>query len=312
MRTHIKTLYKYVRDPNLFLGEFYIRATQISALNDPFEARFSKEGVEEAGSHYDLPIYPCNFEIEKHRVGVVCLSESKDNLLMWSHYANEHKGCVLGFTVAPQDSRHNIYNSFRFFENYTGESCSSFDGNFYPVAYRKQQRYKNDILECAAGDGVDNERIFIQEVFQVKSDEWMYEKEHRAILPLAGADKIVIPIELLENFKSWFSEELDNNFCDINSDQKSIEFHMTKMEPEKRKDVGEFFSYNSKDPRVLFLFKVSKLCLNSITFGCNCGPVDLLEPEEEYFGNVYPRIYQAVTSDKYFALEFNQIELDRE
>lgn len=33
------------------------------------------------------------------RVGVLCLAESKDNILMWSHYASGHSGICLGFSV---------------------------------------------------------------------------------------------------------------------------------------------------------------------------------------------------------------------
>lgn len=31
------------------------------------------------------------------RCGVLCLSSLKDNIVMWSHYADHHKGIVLGF-----------------------------------------------------------------------------------------------------------------------------------------------------------------------------------------------------------------------
>lgn len=305
-----KTLYKYVRDPNLFLEGFYIRATQLSALNDPFEAKFSKKGVEKGRQYYDLPIWPCLIEDKQNKVGVVCLSESKDNLLMWSHYANEHKGCVLGFTVSPQESSDISLNTFRFFECYTREKSSSFDGNFYPVSYRKQRRYSHDILESSVCDlYFDNGEVLIQEVFQVKSDEWMYEKEHRAILPLAEADKIVIPLELLEYFKSAFPEEEElDNFYDITADQKSIEFYMTKMEPNNRKIVGRYLSGLSRDPRVLFLFKVSKACLNSITLGCSGELAPLLESVDGYLNNGgYLRIYQATISDDYFALDFETV-----
>lgn len=33
------------------------------------------------------------------RVGVLCLAESKDNIVMWSHYASGHSGICLGFSV---------------------------------------------------------------------------------------------------------------------------------------------------------------------------------------------------------------------
>lgn len=33
------------------------------------------------------------------RVGVLCLAESRDNVVMWSHYASGHSGICLGFSV---------------------------------------------------------------------------------------------------------------------------------------------------------------------------------------------------------------------
>ena len=34
-----------------------------------------------------------------HGVGVLCLSENRDDVVLWSHYASSHKGLCLGFSV---------------------------------------------------------------------------------------------------------------------------------------------------------------------------------------------------------------------
>ena len=36
---------------------------------------------------------------QRRRLRVLCLSEESDSILMWSHYAEQHKGVVLGFDV---------------------------------------------------------------------------------------------------------------------------------------------------------------------------------------------------------------------
>lgn len=36
--------------------------------------------------------------------GILCLSENNDNILMWSHYADSHKGICIGFTPASPES----------------------------------------------------------------------------------------------------------------------------------------------------------------------------------------------------------------
>lgn len=36
-------------------------------------------------------------EIDNKRIGIACLSENWNSLLMWSHYAENHKGYCTGF-----------------------------------------------------------------------------------------------------------------------------------------------------------------------------------------------------------------------
>lgn len=308
-----KYLYKYVSSPNQFLDGFYIRATQISALNDPFEAAFSQSGVKQIHSLYDIRLYDkFIFDENKYKYGVVCLSESRDNLLMWSHYANEHKGCVLGFTIANPNTNNRFDKHYKFFENYNDCEKMGFDGEFQHVEYRKQRRYGHDFFESTLTDTdySEDESVFLREVLQVKSDEWAYEKEHRAILPLAEADKIVVPIELCENFNHFLIELKAYDFCEFDFKQKTIAFDMLKMELKQREELGRFLSLSAENPRIIFLFKVSELCLNSITFGLRSSFDCLYEPETRYFEKEYPRFYQAITSTDYFALEFEQILLD--
>ena len=98
------------------------------------------------------------FDEFKETTGVSCLSESEDSLLMWAHYANNHRGiCVeydlleinkiLNFTAIPI-----IYSKER--------ACfNSFD----------PQTIENDAM-----------KLFIESISS-KSPEWNYEKEWRII-----------------------------------------------------------------------------------------------------------------------------------
>lgn len=48
-----------------------------------------------------IPDYLENFMDDQiDNMGIYCLSENNKNILMWSHYANNHKGLVLQFDVA--------------------------------------------------------------------------------------------------------------------------------------------------------------------------------------------------------------------
>ena len=45
--------------------------------------------------------YEATIEKQRHLVMVFCTSEVNDNILMWSHYANSHKGVCLGLKLPP-------------------------------------------------------------------------------------------------------------------------------------------------------------------------------------------------------------------
>jgi hypothetical protein len=87
-------------------------------------------------------------------LGILCLAERPDNLLMWAHYADHHRGLVIGF-----DRKNHFFNRKR-----------SANDEFYhlrQVKYSKErpQRFLRHM------DAVD--------VFLTKSEEWAYESEWR-------------------------------------------------------------------------------------------------------------------------------------
>lgn len=65
-------LFKYVSNLDYILNDGYIRATQLSALNDPFEANYDKDGLKklvkelEDFNDFDMIDY---IEKEKHKIG---------------------------------------------------------------------------------------------------------------------------------------------------------------------------------------------------------------------------------------------------
>ena len=70
--------------PNYLLKDGYIRATQIAALNDPFEASYCEEGLRELSSHFEIyeegEKLVAHINENKHKIGVISFSEAKDNL----------------------------------------------------------------------------------------------------------------------------------------------------------------------------------------------------------------------------------------
>lgn len=98
-------------------------------------------------------------------IGVLSLTEKNDNLLMWSHYADSHRGFCIGF-----DSNHPFFNQKR-----------SEKDEFYhlrKVVYLSRRPSKS-MMDM---DGTD--------LLLLKSDVWDYEQEWRMCSSLTNADVV--------------------------------------------------------------------------------------------------------------------------
>jgi len=105
-----------------------------------------------------------NFKYNQN--GIFCLTPLYNNLLMWSHYANSHKGFCIGFnTILLQQALSNY--------NKNGGEPAIFYKVQYPQAY--------PILIPWVGTNRENiELLFI--TLTTKSREWEYESEWRFIM----------------------------------------------------------------------------------------------------------------------------------
>jgi hypothetical protein len=110
-------------------------------------------------------------------VGVLCLSEVRDSLLMWAHYADNHRGLAIGF-----DSNHHFFARQR---NATDEF-----GFLRKVDYRRKR--PSAVLSDTSST------VW----FGTKSEQWAYEKEWRIVRVLADANQRIdsqpFPICLFE------------------------------------------------------------------------------------------------------------------
>jgi hypothetical protein len=93
--------------------------------------------------------------------GVLCMSKNWDSPLMWAHYADSHKGIVLGFDV-PERA-------------------------FYKVDYVKDRPRLAD-LGLSALDDITPEQI--KTLTRTKAAGWTYEQEYRAFLALDRGELI--------------------------------------------------------------------------------------------------------------------------
>ena len=76
------------------IEERRLRISRIMELNDPFEFL----GAHLADRDLRRGMQAMKKELSKNR-GLICFSQRWRNPLLWSHYANRHRGICLGFEV---------------------------------------------------------------------------------------------------------------------------------------------------------------------------------------------------------------------
>ena len=103
---------------------------------------------------------------EVDKAGIVCFSQVRDDILMWAHYADKHKGICFEF-----DGSDNCY----------------FFGKAQPVEYEDYTQIPLD---------EDRERQMTR-VILTKSKHWLYEKEYRIFRPVNAGNQVDYPIVLL-------------------------------------------------------------------------------------------------------------------
>ena len=89
------------------------------------------------------------------KVGVFCVSTKRDDILMWSHYAESHAGI-----------------------------CLEFDGSFAFMAHAQEVRYSDDRRPINPYD--DDDQVKMDKALLTKSERWAYESEWRLIRYAAG------------------------------------------------------------------------------------------------------------------------------
>jgi hypothetical protein len=104
------------------------------------------------------------------QAGIACFCKVRDDILMWAHYADKHKGLCFEFD---------------------GSANCKFFGEAQPVEYR-------DFTAVPLGDSMK----IMERIILTKSKHWSYEREYRIVRPgivkpgMAG-QKLDYPVELL-------------------------------------------------------------------------------------------------------------------
>lgn len=315
-------LYKYVSNPNFILNDGYIRATQLSALNDPFEANYSKKALKKLTKEFNYELDEKELlkyiEENKHKVGVISFTETKDDLLMWAHYANEHKGVLIGFSFYGGFFK----KLFRFTETAFDKPFDYYDGKCHAIIYRKQQMYKIDMFDRDYSNiFAEGEDRLLFEIFLQKSDEWIHEKEHRIILKLSQADKVILDdfdkykdIRFIDNMLNndlLEKPKIEFESCKKENGDKCTKLHifLEDMKSEEDRSVhGNLLANLAKDnPEIVYLFKIDSSSICSLTYG--------IKSSKEIRNNkyLYPKQigrfvkYDTKLNKKNYTLKFQEI-----
>lgn len=129
------------------LFEKRLKVARYSDLNDPFELLPYQQG-----NRNNRKIFDTVFKAFDQAQGVLCFSESYKITLMWSHYADKHKGMCLGFDIP--------------------------DDLVTKIKYRQKRLPPPSKIQSSN---------FMDEVLSVKHSGWRYEKEYRLDVPLKVA-----------------------------------------------------------------------------------------------------------------------------
>ncbi|NWD71172.1 DUF2971 domain-containing protein [Pseudomonas gingeri] len=94
------------------------------------------------------------------KIGVLCLSETPSEILMWSHYAEHHKGFCIEYRIGETSSLRTMAHPVKYTDEYPSLSLKNLP--------------------------VEAEENFINVCVHTKASQWSYEKEWRAIMPVGG------------------------------------------------------------------------------------------------------------------------------
>ncbi|MGR5136237.1 DUF2971 domain-containing protein [Vibrio jasicida] len=272
-----------------FLSNGLIRLTQSECLNDPFELRLT----DHTSSKLDYSVTMtdgCKEIIHgsigvtgvMSQLGVVSLTESKDNLLMWSHYADSHKGIVIEFEI----NMSNPYDLFLLSDDISITSNATFDR----VQYKKT-RWLDEQCDTGYHD-------VLKHYILTKSDEWIYEKEHRFVLPFSFSSDILISKEFFERHCSHLSDLL------IGSDDSAVK-HLNLNSNEVIHEKMSFWINND-----LMMLRVRPSSVTGVYIGSNCCEAEfrneIVENEYKFLNETNCSLYKCYPDKSRFELNYRK------
>ncbi|SHG25880.1 Protein of unknown function [Flavobacterium micromati] len=148
-----ETVFKYFGTEDYHLSSLsdkYLFYSEFTSFNDPFDCNVELIDFQKVGKSKKEKTLEISIKDRFPTIGICCFSRKHDSILMWSHYANNHKGFCI-----------------EFYTNKSQNGLNPLDVN-YTDSFVKANFYK------------EKQRALFHMVF-TKAKQWAYEEELRII-----------------------------------------------------------------------------------------------------------------------------------
>lgn len=309
-------LYKYMPLRSSFFDDPLLRLTPPSELNDPFDSKPTQAGIDKKlkfffddqdeldDTKYSSIDIRSSYERDLRngldRFGIISLTEDPYNLLMWSHYAAEHKGLVV--SISCDDS------TFEYHDHFT-ENCGISKTHPTRVTYSNVR------------PGIEMPDTTIYEYYEhnfhshfamTKGNDWIYEKEHRYLLRLSEADVAIADI----NFDNWAnSQDPDIRITHIYKNSYKIEASCAENRG-KLPWVLAFAQGRRAISKVMLFKRLKKKSIRGFYFGSRASEEDIIKARAKIENNPFfaqsISFHKSIESQDRFEINFERLELPRD
>ncbi|ELM3717977.1 DUF2971 domain-containing protein [Aeromonas hydrophila] len=302
----MKTLYKYYSeqfDVIKHVKKPAIKLSTTKSFNDPFEKKITNELSRILTRKLKLDLAPIYKQVDdeeyikvykeiSRNYGVVSLTETHRNILMWSHYASSHRGLCIGYKSDFLDILDKIDVRYHAYSPIYQPQRVRYDYKRFDINQIEDEQTQFDLL--------------IQEMM-TKSDEWMYEKEHRCIVPFSWADKLSINKNKNPTLNALIKESIKSKSIKLiqsESEKDTLTYEFNGCEGNlKGRDIASFLE-------VTMLKNIKIESIDSIYLGCEYNSdkisklTTLLKSNPLY---QHIKLYQYKTNEDNFSLDLTTI-----
>ncbi|MGL6301302.1 DUF2971 domain-containing protein [Aeromonas caviae] len=273
----MKTIYKYLPDDfplEKHLNSPELKLSLVNTLNDPYEGQMTKYAIDKFSNsllkHDDAFanfIKNNSYELAKeiaiatikqvlNNTCITSFSETQRNLLMWAHYSAQHKGLCIGYDV-----------DVLVHENSDATLCKvNYDSILYDQDHFDELDHMSDFES-------EETNSFCYRLFTTKSNDWIYEKEHRFISSCETASRILIDVpyeELSPEVIDAIAFAESKKTHRIIKNNNSVEVYNIRKKEEQllaNEKGTELEAIIAEKHKALFFKQISKRKIKSIYLG---------------------------------------------